>query len=82
MKFRRALLWLHRWAGILAGLVILVIAVTGGAPVFERQLERWISILDAHGQHLRAASDAGGFAGLRRARPQVFSGFVLWWKRV
>jgi uncharacterized iron-regulated membrane protein len=42
MKLRRTLLWLHRWAGVLAGLVILVIAVTGGALVFEQTIQRWL----------------------------------------
>ena len=42
MKARRILLWLHRWAGVLAGLVILIIAVTGGALVFEPTLQRWL----------------------------------------
>ncbi len=42
MNLRRALLWLHRWAGVLAGLVVLVIAVTGGALVFEPTIQRWL----------------------------------------
>ncbi len=42
MKLRRTLLWLHRWAGVLAGLVILVIAVTGGALVFENTIQHWL----------------------------------------
>jgi uncharacterized iron-regulated membrane protein len=42
MNLRRALLWLHRWAGVLAGLVVLVIAVTGGALVFENTIQRWL----------------------------------------
>ncbi|MEQ1851295.1 MAG: PepSY-associated TM helix domain-containing protein [Chthoniobacteraceae bacterium] len=41
MNVRRILLWLHRWAGILAGLVILLVGATGAALVFERQLSRW-----------------------------------------
>ncbi len=42
MNFRRALLWAHRWAGVLAGAVILVIAFTGGALVFEPTIQRWL----------------------------------------
>ena len=42
MNLRRALLWLHRWVGVLAGLVILVIAVTGAALVFEHSIQRWV----------------------------------------
>lgn len=42
MNTRRALLWLHRWVGITAGLVIFVIAVSGGALVFEHRIQRWL----------------------------------------
>ena len=42
MNIRRVLLWIHRWAGVLAGLIILVVAITGGALVFERTLQRWL----------------------------------------
>ncbi|MBP6784844.1 MAG: PepSY domain-containing protein, partial [Verrucomicrobiales bacterium] len=41
-KIRSILLWLHRWAGALAGLVILVITVTGGILVFEYTLQQWL----------------------------------------
>lgn len=42
MNLRRSLLWLHRWAGVLAGLIVLMIAVTGGALVFEQTIQRWL----------------------------------------
>ncbi|MFO1439662.1 MAG: PepSY-associated TM helix domain-containing protein [Verrucomicrobiaceae bacterium] len=42
MNLRRILLWLHRWAGVLAGLFVLVIAVTGGALVLENTIQRWL----------------------------------------
>lgn len=42
MNIRRILLWLHRWAGVVAGLVVLVIAITGGALVFEPTIQRWL----------------------------------------
>ena len=42
MNLRRALLWLHRWPGVLAGIVMLVIAVTGGALVFEQTIQHWL----------------------------------------
>lgn len=42
MNFRRALLWAHRWTGVLTGAVILVIAFTGGALVFEPTIQRWL----------------------------------------
>ena len=43
MNPRRILLWLHRWVGVVAGLVILVAAVTGLLIVIERPLNRWLS---------------------------------------
>ncbi len=43
MKLRRILLWLHRWAGVIAGLVILFAAVTGGVLVFQETQDRWLN---------------------------------------
>lgn len=43
MNLRRILLWLHRWVGLVAGLVILVAAVTGAMIVIERPLNRWLA---------------------------------------
>jgi len=42
MSIRRVLLWLHRWVGVISGLVILVAAVTGALLVIERPLHRWL----------------------------------------
>ena len=42
MNLRRSFLWLHRWAGVLAGIFILVLAITGGALVFEPTIQRWL----------------------------------------
>lgn len=39
---RRAILTLHQWAGLVLGLVILVMAVSGAALVFRKQIERRI----------------------------------------
>lgn len=41
MNIRRIILWLHRWVGVLSGLVVLVIAVTGALLVFPETLVRW-----------------------------------------
>lgn len=43
MNLRRILLWLHRWVGIIAGVFVLAVAVTGGVLVFERTLDRWMN---------------------------------------
>lgn len=43
MKLRPTLLWLHRWVGVIAGLVILFIALTGGVLVFQHTQDRWLN---------------------------------------
>lgn len=43
MKLRPILLWLHRWVGVIAGLVILAAAVTGGVLVFMDAEDRWLN---------------------------------------
>jgi len=42
LPVRKAILALHQWAGLILGLVILVMAVSGAALVFRKQLERRI----------------------------------------
>jgi uncharacterized iron-regulated membrane protein len=39
---RRALFKIHLWTGMIAGLYILVISVTGSAVVFRREFTRWM----------------------------------------
>lgn len=39
---RRILLWLHRWVGVITGLVLLVVTVTGALLVFEREYDRFM----------------------------------------
>ena len=41
MKLRASLLWAHRWVGVALGLLLVVVAVTGGLLVFDRTLTRW-----------------------------------------
>jgi uncharacterized iron-regulated membrane protein len=38
MNFRRILFWIHLCAGVIAGIVILIMCVTGIALAFERQI--------------------------------------------
>lgn len=38
MKFKKILLWLHRWLGIFSGLVVFVVSITGAIFVFEKEL--------------------------------------------
>ena len=37
---RRALLTLHQWVGLAAGLFLIVISISGGALVFENEIDR------------------------------------------
>lgn len=39
MTFRKIILWLHRWVGLVAGGVILVLAGTGALMVWEHELD-------------------------------------------
>ena len=39
--FRKVLFWLHLSAGVLAGLIILMMSVTGVLMTYERQLQSW-----------------------------------------
>ncbi len=54
---RRVLLQVHRWVGLIAGVYVLVIAVTGAALVFRIDLQR------AMHPHLFTARTAGALAG-------------------
>lgn len=69
---RRVVLWLHRWVGVTAGLVILVAAVTGALIVIEQPINRWL----APSLYPRSASDTrapieDALRVLREARPQA-----------
>lgn len=39
----KVLLWLHRWAGLVAGLIILVLSITGCALVFQDDIDRLLN---------------------------------------
>jgi uncharacterized iron-regulated membrane protein len=45
---RKVLFWLHLSAGVMAGVVILIMSITGVALTYERQMVQWSS------QHLRS----------------------------
>jgi uncharacterized iron-regulated membrane protein len=70
MNLRRTLLWLHRWAGVLAGLVVLVIAVTGGALVFENTIQRWLRP-ELYPQHATAKSERAPVAVALEKAPRA-----------
>ena len=41
MKFRRILFWIHLSAGVLAGIVVLIMSVTGILLAYKQQISRW-----------------------------------------
>ena len=41
MSFRKVLFWLHLLAGLVAGVVILIMSVTGAAVAFEKEIIAW-----------------------------------------
>ena len=56
MKLRTLIFWPHLIAGVVAGVVILVMSVTGVILTYERQLIAWSN------SHLKSTSPAGGAA--------------------
>lgn len=73
MTFRRVLLWLHRWVGLIAGLVIFVAAVTGALIVIERPLNRWLepSLYPAQPATGARASVESALSALREKHPEM-----------
>jgi uncharacterized iron-regulated membrane protein len=73
MTFRRVLLWLHRWVGLVAGLVIFVAAVTGALIIIERPLNRWLapSLYPAQPATGARASVENALAALREKYPEA-----------
>ncbi|MGH9752942.1 MAG: PepSY-associated TM helix domain-containing protein [Blastocatellia bacterium] len=46
--FRKAIFWLHLTVGAIAGLVILIMSVTGVLLAYERQITHWTDTRDYH----------------------------------
>ena len=40
--FKAGVLWLHRWLGLISGLVVVVVSVTGCLFVFQKEINRWV----------------------------------------
>ena len=59
--FRTVLFWIHLAAGLFAGLIILIMSVTGVALTYERQLVRWTT------SHLRSTPPSPGAAPMDMA---------------
>jgi uncharacterized iron-regulated membrane protein len=45
-QLRKVIFWCHLFAGVLAGIVILIMSVTGVLLAYERQIERWADTRD------------------------------------
>ncbi|MCL4851103.1 MAG: PepSY domain-containing protein, partial [Bryobacteraceae bacterium] len=41
MRFRKVLFWLHLASGCVAGIVILIMSVTGTLLMYEKQMIAW-----------------------------------------
>ena len=48
---RKVLFWMHLAAGVTAGIVILIMCVTGAALAFEKQINAWLERSDARVVH-------------------------------
>ena len=58
--FRQALTWLHNWAGLVVGWLLLVIAAAGTLSVFRQELDAWMHPELARGpiDQVRAGAEA------------------------
>jgi uncharacterized iron-regulated membrane protein len=81
LTFHRAIFWLHLITGLIVGLLILSMAVSGLTIAYERQLTEWID------SGFRASSPAEGAAKLpldallakaREQRPGLAPGGITW----
>ena len=57
MKLRRILFWIHLSAGVLAGIVVLIMSLTGVLLAYKQQISRWASrdYRVTHSEHLPLA---------------------------
>lgn len=58
MRFRQIIFWLHLFAGVIAGGVILVMCVTGAALAFEKEIIAWVERDARHAPSPDAAAKA------------------------
>lgn len=71
---RRAFFQIHLWTGIVAGLYVIAVSVSGSAIVFRREIEKGVhrSFIAAHGRTMLSAEDIE-----QRAHQAYPSGEVL-----
>ena len=41
MKLRKIIFWLHLCAGVFAGIVVLIMSITGVALTYQKQMTEW-----------------------------------------
>lgn len=41
MSFKKVILFLHRWLGLITGLVVLIVSITGCIFVFQKEINNW-----------------------------------------
>src|SRR5262245_63071 len=74
MKLRTVLFWMHLACGVVAGVVILIMSVTGVLLTYQRQITAWA---DMRGYRAEPASDAKRLpaealiAKVKEARPDL-----------
>jgi uncharacterized iron-regulated membrane protein len=59
VKVRKAIFWLHLVSGVLAGIVVLIMSVTGIALTYQKQMTSWA---DKRAYRIQARSDAKPFS--------------------
>jgi len=64
--FRQAMTWLHNWAGLVVGWLLLVIAAAGTLSVFRQELDAWMHPELARGAIDQATAGAAAIAWLSR----------------
>ncbi|HKS40090.1 MAG TPA: PepSY-associated TM helix domain-containing protein, partial [Blastocatellia bacterium] len=74
-RFRKVLFWCHLSAGVIAGLVILIMSITGALLAFQPQIERFAdrdarTVQPPQGEAPRLSTQAL-FAKVREARPDL-----------
>nr|USU30576.1 PepSY domain-containing protein [Methylobacterium sp. OTU13CASTA1] len=57
--FRQSMAWLHTWAGLIVGWVLLAVFVTGTASYYRADISRWMR---PELQHVSAATDPAALA--------------------
>lgn len=72
MTFRKAVFWLHLCAGCLAGVIVLVMSVTGVLLTFERQVLGWMERAPVKGSGPRMA-----LSDLLAAQPEAPASVTL-----